>query len=105
MWGRRGHIRLILIAIFIRMTRCASTGARLHGGPRCGTEDSLKGAGTGIARFWRLRQGKEWTRSRASDPREQTSAMRLEREKPTRELGLDLSAVSRKGAPAGHDRS
>jgi hypothetical protein len=30
--------------------------------------------------------------------------MRLEREKPTRELGVDLSAVARKGAPAGHDR-
>ena len=40
-----------------------------------------------------------------SAAREQTSAMRLEREKPTREWGVDLSAVARKGAPAGHDRS
>ena len=29
------------------------------------------------------------------DPREQTSAMRLEREKPARELGVDRSEVAR----------
>ena len=42
--------------------------ARLQDGPKCGTEDSLvigTGAGTGIARSWRVREGKEWTRSPA----------------------------------------
>jgi hypothetical protein len=42
-------------------------------------DSSVLGAGErdGIARSWRVREGKEWTRSRAAIGQEQTSAMRL----------------------------
>lgn len=87
-----------LIAILIRKTRRVSVRARLQDGPKCGTEDSSlleTGAGTGIARSLRVREGKEWTR-RAG---QRSSGTDLSDEAREREAGagagVDLSAVER----------
>jgi hypothetical protein len=53
------------------------------------------GAGTRTARCLEGREREGIDPEPRNDRREQTSAMRFEAEKPTRSLGVDLSAVSR----------
>jgi len=64
-----GQLIAITDSDFCAQDSLVRTEARLQGGPNCGREDSLvlgTGAGTGIARSWRVREGKKWTRSWAT---------------------------------------